>query len=317
MTGMSVSGRAVCTASAAAALLLLAACGGSSGSEPEARATTSATSSAVPATAPKTTAPKTTAPKTTPATTTAAPKTSASTESVADLKTGLVNLLGTGDSFSAVALDMTNGRSVQIGATSGMKLASLVKLSFLETMLYQDQQKGVAPGSGHQSDLQAMIEQSDNNAAQRIWYAVGDNAGVQVWNNLVGLKATVLDPTGTWGLSTSSAADQLTLLQQLVLPTSPLNAASRAYALNLMNSVEADQKWGVSGGADAGASTANKNGWLNIDSDNGLWAINSAGITTVDKHQVLMVIMSQHQPSFGVGVARVSAAAKQLAATVS
>ena len=301
----------MCTVSAAAGLLLLAACGGSSGAE--ARSTASATSSAVP----KTTVPKTTAPKTTPATTKpAVPKTSASTESVADLKTGLVNLLGTGDSFSAVALDMTNGRSVQIGATSGMKLASLVKLSFLETMLYQDQQKGLAPGSGHQSDLQAMVEQSDNNAAQRIWYAVGDNAGVQVWNNLVGLKATVLDPDGEWGLSTSSAADQLTLLKQLVLPTSPLNAASRAYALNLMNSVEADQKWGVSGGADAGASTANKNGWLNIDSDNGLWAINSAGITTVDKHQVLMVIMSQHQPSFGVGVARVSAAAKQLAATV-
>ena len=40
-----------------------------------------------------------------------------------------------------------------------------------------------------------------------------------------------------------------------------------------MRNVEADQRWGVGVAADPGTDFANKNGWLNIDDDNGLWAV--------------------------------------------
>ena len=105
-------------------------------------------------------------------------------------------------------------------------------------------------------------------------------------------------------------------MKQLVSSKSALTAASRGYALNLMGQVESDQQWGISAAADRGASSQLKNGWLNIDRDNGLWAVNSAGLTTAGGHKVLLVVLSQHQPDFQTGVNRVEAAARQLAAAL-
>jgi hypothetical protein len=116
-----------------------------------------------------------------------------------------------------------------------------------------------------------------------------------------------------WGLSVTSAADQLRLMRALVSTGSPLTAASRQYALQLMGGVEADQDWGVSAAADPGASTQLKNGWLNIDSDDGLWAVNSVGLTTSGGDPMLLAVLSQHNPDYQTGVNRVQAGAKLLA----
>ena len=86
--------------------------------------------------------------------------------------------------------------------------------------------------------------------------------------------------------------------------------------MQLMGDVESDQQWGISAAADRNAASQLKNGWLNIDRDNGLWAVNSAGITTSGGHKVLLVVLSQHQPDFRTGVNRVEAAARQLAAAL-
>ena len=144
------------------------------------------------------------------------------------------------------ALDLTTGRSSQAGAHGGMVLASLVKLDILETLLYQRQRSGQPLTDGQQDDVEAMIEHSDNAAADRLFRLIGRHPGMGSYNAVLDLHDTVLDTGGLWGLSTTSAADQLLLLQALVSPGSPLTAASRKYALDLLGDVEADQRWGVS-----------------------------------------------------------------------
>ena len=83
------------------------------------------------------------------------------------------------------------------------------------------------------------------------------------------------DAAGYWGLSTTTAADQVQLLRTLAYPNSVLTPASRAYELNLMEQVEPGQAWGVSAGVAAGSTVALKNGWLPLDA--GGWQVNSIG----------------------------------------
>ncbi len=228
---------------------------------------------------------------------------------VQQLSASLRSLFGPGDSFSVAGYDLTTGHSIAAGASSGMTEASIVKLDILQTALYR-QQSGLELD---EDDVEAMIEHSDNAAADRVYARAGRNSALQQYNDTVGLSHTQLDPDGLWGLSTTAATDEVTLLRQLVSSRSPLTAASRGYALQLMGNVETDQRWGISAAADPGASSQLKNGWLGIDRDDGLWAVNSVGLTTSGGHKVLLAVLSQHQPDMQTGVGRVAAAAKQLA----
>lgn len=220
---------------------------------------------------------------------------------------------GTGDSFSVAALDLTTGHAINAGAGSGMAEASVVKLDILQTALYQQQQ---GQYELDEADAIAMMDNSDNVAADQIFDAVGGNDALRAYNQRLGMTSTELDPGGIWGLSTTSATDQLRLLKALVSASSPLTASSQSYTLGLMGQVESDQDWGVSAAADPGTATALKNGWLDIDSDGGLWAVNSTGLSTVGGHRVLLVVLSQHQPDYQSGVDRVQAAARALAAAL-
>jgi len=225
-------------------------------------------------------------------------------------------MFGGGTSYSVAALDLTTGRSVRAGASGGMVLASLVKLDILETLLYQRQRSGQPLTAGQEDDVELMIEHSDNGAADRLFKLIGRDPGMRGYNSVLGLRHTVVNTEGLWGLSTTSADDQLLLLQALASARSPLSAASRGYALDLMADVESDQRWGVSAAADAGSGTSLKNGWLGVDDDQGRWAVNSGGIVRVGGHRVLMAVLSQHGPDFSTGVDRVQRAAVELAAAL-
>jgi beta-lactamase class A len=247
---------------------------------------------------------------------TASPPRTADSSPTIQLGTELDELFGTGTSYSVAAVDLTTGHTARAGAGDSMVLASLVKLDILETLLYQRQLSGQPLTNGQQDDVERMVEHSDNGAADRLFRLIGGNSGMGGYNAVLGLHHTILNTDGLWGLSTTSADDQLLLLRALASAGSPLTATSRRSALALMADVESDQGWGVSAAADSGSDTPVKNGWLGVDDDDGLWAVNSGGIVQVSGHQVLMVVLSQHQPDFSTGVNRVQRAAVKLAAAL-
>ncbi|MCW2496789.1 serine hydrolase [Jatrophihabitans sp.] len=230
----------------------------------------------------------------------AAQRRAAATAKVAALDKGLPS-----GSVSVAALNMKTGSSYSWGSTSGMWTASVYKLFVLETLLIDHG----GPLTGTQADEAVpMIENSDNTAGYELFLAAGGRSGLLASVGKLGLKHTVpghADPAFT----ITSAMDMITLLKNLVTSSSPLTAASRSYALNLMEKVESDQRWGVGVIADKGTDFANKNGWLSIDNsngpgedDNGLWAVNSVGVVRVKGQQVLMAVMTRHRPDFDSGV---------------
>ncbi len=298
---------------AIAAVLVSAGCGSAAGSDGRPGAAGSQVSR--PAGPVSSGSPKSAPPKSAPATS-SAPIRTATPSPAGGLATELDGLFGTGSSYSVAALDLATGRSARAGAGGGMVLASLAKLDILETLLYQRQRSGQPLTDGQEDDVELMIEHSDNGAADRLFRLIGRDAGLRGYNDVLGLRRTAVNTEGLWGLSTTSADDQLMLLRALASTGSPLNATSRQSALALMADVEADQRWGVSAAADPDSDTSLKNGWLGVDDDQGRWAVNSGGIVRVGGHQVLMVVLSQHQPDFSTAVDRVQRAAVKLAAAL-
>jgi beta-lactamase class A len=219
-----------------------------------------------------------------------------------------------GGGISVDVRDLTTGRSYTAGATSGMMTASTYKLLVLETLLLQRQSSGYWLSEYEMGEATAAIEQSDNTSGYDLFLDAGADTGLESALQTFGMKNTVPgfdDPTFT----TTSAMDCLALVHNLV-NDGPLNAGSRSFVLGLMRNVQADQRWGVGAAADPGTSFANKNGWLDIDSDGGLWAVNSVGVVTAHKHTLLLAVMTQHNPDFQTGVDRVEALAKATAAAV-
>jgi beta-lactamase class A len=218
-------------------------------------------------------------------------------------------------SISIAALNTVTGAQYFTGASSGMWTASVYKLYVLETLLLRHQQSGAFLSDNEVSEATPMIEQSDNVAGYSLFLDDGGNSGLAAAAQTLGLTHTVpgrSDPTFT----TTSAKDCLTMLKALI-GKGRLDAKSRSFALGLMRQVEADQRWGVGVIADHGTDFANKNGWLSIDNSNGpgeddggRWVVNSVGVITVHGQQVLMAVMTEHQPDFQTGVNLVQALAK-------
>jgi hypothetical protein len=221
-------------------------------------------------------------------------------------------------SVSVAAYDVGSGQQVAAGATGGMLTASLVKLEFLETLLLRHQQAGTTLSDAERADAQEMIENSDNGAADDIYWDDAAGTGLDAAERRLGLSRKLTKPRGDdfWGLSTTSAPQQIALLKNLVLSSSPLSPANRRYALHLMENVEADERWGVPAVADDGSVYAVKNGWLAIDDDGGRWAVNSDGVVSVDGERMLISVMTQHDQSMQDGVALVQHFARAAAAVL-
>ncbi|MFI6249498.1 serine hydrolase [Streptomyces sp. NPDC051016] len=212
-----------------------------------------------------------------------------------------------GAKVSAAVLDLDSGDSAAYG-DAAFDTASIVKVDILATLLLQAQDAGRHLTATEKAYATKMIENSDNTSASQLWDIIGEAAGLDAANKRFGLTETEGGDGALWGLTQTTAADQLTLLQQVFGDDSKLSEASRSYIQGLMKTVESDQRWGVSAAAD-GSEYALKNGWL-ARSTTGLWDVNSIGRVTVDGADYLVAVLSKGTVSQAKGIAVVEGAAK-------
>ena len=215
---------------------------------------------------------------------------------------------------SIAAVDLTSGQSFAYASVAPIHTASVVKLDVLETLLLQAQDAGrrLTPETARLATL--MMENSDNDATSRLWGVAGGAEAIAAANVRLGAHATHLD-NAHWGMSTTCAADQVTLLAALARP-GLLGPAARSYAAGLLTHVEDDQRWGISAAADPGVATGLKNGWLPLDDGSGSWIVNSVGVTTVAHEPVLLAVLIEHEPSEEAGIDLVETIARIAARAV-
>ncbi|GAA2197317.1 hypothetical protein GCM10009787_35290 [Streptomyces bangladeshensis] len=218
-----------------------------------------------------------------------------------------------GARVSAAVLAVDSGRRAVYG-DAAFDTASIVKVDILAALLLRAQDAGRRPAAAERAHAARMIEESDNASATALWHRIGRAAGLDAANRRFGLTGTAGGDGGLWGLTRTTAADRLVLLQQVFGEDSELGADSRSYLQGLMTSVRADQRWGVSAAAE-GTSWALKNGWL-PRSTTGLWVVNSIGRVTVDGADRLVAVLSDGTASLAEGISLVEATARAAVSAV-
>ncbi|QQM44547.1 serine hydrolase [Streptomyces liliifuscus] len=216
-----------------------------------------------------------------------------------------------GAAVSVAVLDVSSGASAVYG-DGAFDTASIVKVDILASLLLKAQDAGRGLTAQEKTYAAAMIRNSDNASATALWTAIGQAEGLRAANERFGLLHTEGGDGALWGLTQTTAADQLTLLGQVFGDESELSEGSRAYLVGLMGEIAVGQDWGVSAaGAGAGASEiALKNGWL-PRSATGLWDINSVGRVGVsDGREYLVAVLSDGNSTKEKGISVVEAVAK-------
>ncbi|MEU3529426.1 serine hydrolase [Streptomyces sp. NPDC038707] len=213
-------------------------------------------------------------------------------------------------------LDGTGRTAVVRGEDRAYDTASIVKVDILAALLLRAQDAG-RPLSGAERDLaEPMIRRSDNAAANTLWRRIGRAPGLAAANERLGLTSTTGGPGGKWGLTRTTASDQIRLLRAVFgsggtvhRGSGGLDADSRAYLRTLMSRVVSGQDWGVSAAETPGSRPVLKNGWLQR-STTGRWDVNSVGEIAVRGHRYLVAVLSDGNASMGDGISLVERTAR-------
>ncbi|MFC3501506.1 serine hydrolase [Micromonospora krabiensis] len=206
-----------------------------------------------------------------------------------------------------VAVRDLGGSAAATAGTRRFTTASIVKVDILAALLLREQARGRMLSSSARRRARDMIVFSDNTATTSLFQEIGRAPGLTTANRTFGLRET--KPNAHWGLTTTTAADQLRLLSTLVAPDGPLDQAHRGYLLDLMGQVDADQRWGITAAAGPGATAYVKNGWDTASDDGNRWIVNSIGRITEPDHDWLIAVLSDHHRTRADGIRVVEQAA--------
>ena len=184
--------------------------------------------------------------------------------------------------FNVTVVDLVEGCTYSLGdPTATFPTASTGKI-IVATGVLEMVAAGTLDYTEVAPDLELMITQSDNSAADRLFKIIGQNDAVVSIASRYGLASTTTG--GAWGTIMTSSGDQALLLNQVVgTVASPLPEAQRAILRDLMTRVNPEQAWGAGpgGGIPDLWTGAVKNGWyLSVPGDRppvGLWRINTLG----------------------------------------
>ena len=185
-------------------------------------------------------------------------------------------------SFNVTVVDLVEGCTYSLGDTvATFPTASTGKI-IVATGVLELVAAGTLDYATVTSDMELMITESDNSAADRLFKIIGKNDAVVSIASRYGLASTTTG--GAWGTIMTNSSDQALLLNQVVgTAESPLPEAQRVILRDLMTRVNPEQAWGAgpSGGIPELWTGAVKNGWyLSVEGDRppvGLWRINTLG----------------------------------------
>ncbi|MBQ1162504.1 serine hydrolase [Streptomyces sp. A73] len=222
------------------------------------------------------------------------------------------------------------------GEAGAFVAASVMKVHILVALLLRAQGSLGGPARAvtaqERAWAAAMIQHSDNDAANALWRAAGGAEGLTAAGRLLGLVGTRPAEDGRWGLSTTTAADQLALLRAVhgrgPGPRVPAPGArvlapgARQWVRELMRGVVDSQRWGVTAAGDGRPAASRppheasqppphevKNGWLPRTAT-GLWVINSVGRVTAAGRPWLLAVLSDGHATAEEGIAAVEEAAR-------
>ena len=201
--------------------------------------------------------------------------------------------------ITAAVYDIRTRREYLYKPQYAEKTASTIKVDILATALHLAQEHHEPLPADEVEAAVPMITESDNDAAEDLYNDIGGWNAIGPFNALIGMKRTTPNDQGYFGETYTTAADQVTLLKQVMLPGGELSLASREYEYELMLHVIPSQRWGITGGVPSSARVAIKNGWLPETSG---WHVNSIGRVQGDGRNYLIAVYTEWNTSWDYGI---------------
>jgi len=223
-------------------------------------------------------------------------------------------LAGRPGSVSVALYDKISGRIVSVtkAPRSGWETASTVKLDILTDLLSKTGTNGKL-SAWQLAQAKPMISISDNGAASALWRAAGGTAGMNTFYRALGMTATTAGSGGYWGLTQTTATDQLKVLRAVSYPGPFLSANARATATSLLNTVIPSQRWGLTAGVPSGVSVQLKNGWLPHGPG---WVVNSLAHVHGAGRDYVMAVYTRDSATEQIGINTISGLSRLAWSTV-
>jgi hypothetical protein len=207
---------------------------------------------------------------------------------------------GAGQTFSVAVRDDATGQTWTYEPERRYMEASVVKVSIVLSLIRQATEEGRGLSAEEIELSRQMITKSDNDATNELYARIGGNVGLGETYQLLGMSSTESGPG--WGGSLTTAEDQLKVVEAVTKGTDWLDEDQRGYLVELMNSVEGSQYWGVPAGT-RDAAVAVKNGWL--QDEDGLWNVNSIGHVSEGNAEYSIAVLSAGSAAMDDGVSLV------------
>jgi len=224
-----------------------------------------------------------------------------------EVKAAVADRFG-GHHMTATAHDTRSGCTWRLNPGMRVSTASVVKVEVGTGVLLAAQRQGRGLNPGEQARLWPMITESANGPTTELWTALGGAPAMAQLDRTFGLGATT--PSGpVWGLTSTTADDQVHLLRQVVLGEGGiLDAAHRAPLVQAMGSVVESQRWGVTAGAPAGTVVRQKNGFAGSACCG--WRVNSVGVIEHVGGPVVLAVLSDGWASMAQGIPPIESVAR-------
>lgn len=210
------------------------------------------------------------------------------------------------DGDVAVAVMDVDSGATFVHGSGRYDTASIVKLDIVTGLMLR--QHGELAADQY-TWAAAALRRSDNPSASALYNALGGASGLDAANADLGLVETTAGANGNWGLTQTTAADQLRLLKAVFGEDSPLSAQAQRTLRTLMTGVVDTQRFGVTAASDNPSSALLKVGYLQRSTTD-LWDVSSIGRIERNGRQYLVAVLSENSTTFKDGVTLVESAAR-------
>ena len=183
-----------------------------------------------------------------------------------------------------------------------MTTASVFKISILAKTLLRAQAEGRGLTQRERSLLEPMIRRSADPPANQLFSELGGASAFNQYFAMIGMSESHT-PGSVWGLTSTSAHDQVIQIETLLLGLGGfISEQSADEAFALMTTVDPSQRWGVSAGVPSGGVVALKNGFFPSSSFG--WRINTAGFVRSSPSDAghVLAVLSDRWPSDTPGI---------------
>ncbi|WP_375484368.1 hypothetical protein [uncultured Mycobacterium sp.] len=197
-----------------------------------------------------------------------------------------------GASLSVAVLDRATNQLVASGNTEVIATASVAKLFIADELLLQESQGRTKLSAGDHRSLDAMLQSSDDDAAERFWSQAGGEQIIGQVASRYGLTSTQPPSDGRWWNTISSTGDLVRYYRMLLdgaggLPPERAKIIIDDLARSTPTGVDGyPQRFGIPDGLYA-EPVAVKQGWMCCIGED--WMHLSTGVVGPDSRYVMVV----------------------------